>query len=463
MEDDCIKKKKSKKKKGKQSKTSEEVGGGGEATCPQSQDANVRQLAEASQSHHHPNLQTDRVDAAEPTVDLEKKIKDLLLQKDAWVQKEGNLEKKIRDSQHEKDAWLQKEVGLEKKIRDLQCEKDAWSHKEVSMEEKIKQLFHEKSSWLLKEFGRISLSLLALQAQFLERIEQLERQRASWVSEEKSIKETITKLNELNADTIMQFAWIHGFVDVSETVIEYKAWQVKVLQESRDTVLKENQQLVGAISALQSQVQLLESSFSAASSTAKTSISEVEDFKAQLEVAGMLVEKLIVEKVKELCIELNRRSKVLDRSSTAVPDDSVALISQTMPNGSNGDRVSEFQEKMSRSGETLEYQSAFQTKNENFNVGHANNETITLEGIPNEESVRSYEAGDREEIVQIPLDENEIEEVEALAGETDEAKEGATLSDAPLTGAPFRLISFVARYVSGADLVDDKKPLNSSR
>ncbi|KAK9167882.1 hypothetical protein Syun_000022 [Stephania yunnanensis] len=242
-----------------------------------------------------------------------------------------------------------------------------------------------------------------------------------------------------------------------------------MLQESRDTVFQENQQLVGAISALQSQVQQLESS-SSASSVEKTNISEVEDFKAQLEAAGMLVvvEKLIVEnaelveKVNELCIELNRRSKVLDDSSTAVPDDSVLVISQTMPNRSNRDHVSEFEEKMLRSGKTLEYQSTLETKKENIDVDHTNNETMTLEGIPNEDSVRSYEAGDREEIVQMSLDENEIEEVEALAAEAD-AKEGVTLSDAPLTGAPFRLISFVARYVSGADLVDDKKTLNSSR
>ena len=57
---------------------------------------------------------------------------------------------------------------------------------------------------------------------------------------------------------------------------------------------------------------------------------------------------------------------------------------------------------------------------------------------------------DAEEIVQIPLDDNEVPDVEMQA----EDKSGVPLTDAPLIGAPLRLISFVAKYVSGADLVN---------
>ncbi|KAF8397058.1 hypothetical protein HHK36_018696 [Tetracentron sinense] len=63
------------------------------------------------------------------------------------------------------------------------------------------------------------------------------------------------------------------------------------------------------------------------------------------------------------------------------------------------------------------------------------------------------------EIVRVPLDENEVGGLEMQAAETDE-KAGVPLSDAPLIGAPFRLISFFAKYVSGADLVS-KSTLNS--
>lgn len=62
----------------------------------------------------------------------------------------------------------------------------------------------------------------------------------------------------------------------------------------------------------------------------------------------------------------------------------------------------------------------------------------------------TMEAG---EIEQIPLHENEdrIRDRELPAAEIDE--KDVLLSDAPLIGAPYRLISFMAKYVSGADLV----------
>lgn len=67
-------------------------------------------------------------------------------------------------------------------------------------------------------------------------------------------------------------------------------------------------------------------------------------------------------------------------------------------------------------------------------------------------SLRSDESG---EIVQIPLDENEVQTSELQSGVTeDESETAVPLTDAPLIGAPFRFISFVAGYVSGADLVD---------
>lgn len=71
------------------------------------------------------------------------------------------------------------------------------------------------------------------------------------------------------------------------------------------------------------------------------------------------------------------------------------------------------------------------------------------------------------DIVEVPLDENDIQEVEIKRERLEENNiwdvesqslkvgedDGVPFSDAPLIGAPFRLISFVAGYVSGADLV----------
>ncbi|KAG8063487.1 hypothetical protein GUJ93_ZPchr0003g18674 [Zizania palustris] len=61
-----------------------------------------------------------------------------------------------------------------------------------------------------------------------------------------------------------------------------------------------------------------------------------------------------------------------------------------------------------------------------------------------------------EEIVPVPLDDIQIHEDAPQAQVTDDEADEVPFSDAPIVGAPFRLISFVARYVSGADLVDQK-------
>ncbi|KAG0481683.1 hypothetical protein HPP92_012541 [Vanilla planifolia] len=62
-----------------------------------------------------------------------------------------------------------------------------------------------------------------------------------------------------------------------------------------------------------------------------------------------------------------------------------------------------------------------------------------------------------EDVVSVPLDDI-IQQVQPHKGNMQAGNDAVPLSDAPLIGAPFRLISFVARYVSGADLVDHDKP-----
>lgn len=64
--------------------------------------------------------------------------------------------------------------------------------------------------------------------------------------------------------------------------------------------------------------------------------------------------------------------------------------------------------------------------------------------------------GTSEEIVPVPLDDIQIHEDDPQLPGTDDEIDEVPFSDAPIIGAPFRLISFVARYVSGADLVNQK-------
>ncbi|RLN21713.1 uncharacterized protein C2845_PM07G27980 [Panicum miliaceum] len=56
----------------------------------------------------------------------------------------------------------------------------------------------------------------------------------------------------------------------------------------------------------------------------------------------------------------------------------------------------------------------------------------------------------------LPLDDIQIHEDDPRQPEADDEIDEVPFSDAPIIGAPFRLISFVARYVSGADLVNQK-------
>lgn len=66
----------------------------------------------------------------------------------------------------------------------------------------------------------------------------------------------------------------------------------------------------------------------------------------------------------------------------------------------------------------------------------------------------SSEIIEEDEIVQISLDENEVLKETNMEVAQNDDNVDVSLTDAPLVGAPFRLISFVARYVSGADLVN---------
>lgn len=70
------------------------------------------------------------------------------------------------------------------------------------------------------------------------------------------------------------------------------------------------------------------------------------------------------------------------------------------------------------------------------------------------EQVLEFEEESRtsEEIVQIPLDDTPVRRAESQPAINYE-NTAVPLTDAPLVGAPFRLISFMAKYVSGADLV----------
>ncbi|GKV04309.1 hypothetical protein SLEP1_g16480 [Rubroshorea leprosula] len=167
---------------------------------------------------------------------------------------------------------------------------------------------------------------------------------------------------------------------------------------------------------------------------------------SQIEAACALIDKLItenaelVEKVNELYIKLSQQSFTAGVSTA---------------NRSN---------LMVRSAQTSDLPDPMQEQYENAPIldpkfGTLEEERISRDNMDVESAVvfsNPSEPNVSGEIVQIPLDDTDTD-VRELESQTLLTNENAAvpLSDAPLVGAPFRLISFVARYVSGADLVDN--------
>ncbi|XP_042476396.1 centrosome-associated protein CEP250 [Macadamia integrifolia] len=424
--DEEKKKKKNKKKKGRQTKVAEDVSDGvGATTSLEHNHVDSIEQNHCNQVSGTVNVQMPGVVETNVSLDrhnddgvkiasLDEKIRQLQSENDSIIQRKAGLDEEIRQLQSENDSFIQREAGLEKKIINLQNEKDSWLQKEVSLEEKIKQLLDEKDSCILKA---------------------------------NSMNEMIGRLNEesMRLQT-----------------------QVKELEEYRVSLVQEKQHLVETISSLQLQLQNLEreTSFSASSTIDMTKhVSEREDLNAQIEAGRVLADKLIaentqlVEKVNELYIELDRQSVRAAHSSTGGFDPAVMLGTAT-----TAENVSESSEKMSASGERME---SFETIQMGDRISTTNNADTGISAITTiqiDEYPASYEAGGgSEEIVQVPLDDSEVQENEIPVAAL-EAEENVTLplSDAPLIGAPFRLFSFVAKYVSGADLVN-KNTTNSSR
>ncbi|KAL6574466.1 hypothetical protein OROMI_011751 [Orobanche minor] len=364
---------------------------------------------------------------------LEVKIKQLLKENAENAQKEASEREKVEKLRDEKNASMQNEARLKEKLMQLEKEKDALSHNEDIIEQKILQLQKEVEVHMQKE--------ARLETKFL----QLEGEKSCWVQKEISAKESVISLTNEN------------------TKLHAQAFQVIELEQSRESLLEENQQLSQTVSSLQLQINNLKSAAVSRYSSVNNKVtSEDGDVNYQIETEGTLVDRLmmenseLVEKVNELYAELDRRGLRREQFSTTgdvanqsadssilVPDlaygfnshhitdqatDSISEASKILPVSDSGQFWQSVVAEDQRSSEIVEV---------NDGRGLANTSEIIED----------------DEIVQISLDESEFKE-NKLGAPQDDEKTDVLLSDAPLIGAPFRLISFVARYVSGADLVD---------
>ncbi|GMN40615.1 hypothetical protein TIFTF001_009849 [Ficus carica] len=442
MEDEKNKKKRSKKKKNKQNKAADEVaGGGGEAASEDqnpasngkddhgqaSESKDVRNEAKDSDVSLARNggngtdstilVESEKQQWLQREAVFEESIRQLQIQKDLHIQKEATLEDTINQLRKENSLHLQKEYAFEEAVKKLQDEKSSYMRKEATLEMKVVELQGEIDSWLQKE------------GQLEGRISQLVDEKCTWALKEASLQE---RLEHLESE---KHAW------VLEEVVE--------LEESRNSVLQENLLLKENISSLQLQIKDLHSIASIQSPDEFTKLSsEQDELNSQVEAASGLIERLItenaelVEKINELFVELDRRDGSIRLSSTA----SSASMVGTAETASVSYHGSEANAYMPKSGSELTSIEIVPVKEERNGIHSSDNHRtdVVTEPLIFEEAA---------EIVQIPLDENEVRDIEMQVAENDE-NAAIPISDAPLIGAPFRLISFVSRYVSGADLAN---------
>ncbi|XP_021621651.1 nucleoporin nup211 isoform X2 [Manihot esculenta] len=356
---------------------------------------------------------------------LEEKIKQLKKENDLQIENQVTLEETIKQLRNVHNLALQKEATLEGTIQQLKNENDSHMHKEAGLEKKIIQLQSEKESSIQKEAG-LEKRIVELQSEkelSLQKEAHLEEQLQHLLDEKTALglkgnttKETIARMN----------------VDITRLRM-----QVVELEESRNILLKENQQLMDNISGLRLQLQNVEGNISSSNTSAELKKrDECEVLNSQIEAACTLVDKLItenaelVEKVNELYIKIDQQSRAAGLSSATGSD----LVVESKV----ADSILESSDNMSALGHKVE--------------------SLEIEPAAGDGNDAEVDSG---EIVQIPLDDNELRDLELQAVEGDKMEEAVPLTDAPLVGAPFRLISFVAKYVSGADLVDEST-LNSS-
>ncbi|KAK3444775.1 hypothetical protein EUGRSUZ_A00784 [Eucalyptus grandis] len=396
---------------------------------------------------------------------LEENIKHLWNENDLHKEKEAVLTTNLAQLESEKAIWLQKEVSFKEKIGQLSDEKAKLSDekailelKQASFKEKISQILDEKANLELKQesleekirqLERDHDSWVSKEERLVEKIQELERDHDSWVLKEVSLEEKIRQLEKDHESWLLKESSSKEILAKMETDISGLQLQVSKLEESKIGYLQENRRLKDNVLELQGQIHLLENASSVNHSDEKIKrFSEYEELNSQMEAACALVEKLItdnadlVEKVNQLYLQLDQQNAAPGLTSPFQSGSTVEIAEST----SIVDRSSASNADILVLDERPESSKDIQMHDDITSEDKINGEHSLLISS-------SAKPEDTGEIVQIPLDDNEVQDLESQAFESEE-KNVVPLSDAPLIGAPLRLISFFASYVSGADLVD---------
>lgn len=427
------KKKKNRSKKNKQNKTTEDLAGqtsvtsaGENHVTKNRQDGAIKDtkidegqgdpalvVEEYHKSHFTNNSQVDSLDKSNRLIQEER---------DTHLLKEAFLEEQILQLRKERDMFMQKEIALEETIAQLQQEKEAQMQKEVSFQEKINLLMNEHAT-----LNMIKVSLE-------KKAQQMDGEIESWLLKENSNKEAFDCLNG--------------------DILRLQK-QVASLEQLRDSLLHENQLLAEKISNLEMQILNLERSV-ALSSSAESKMHMVEkgNVTSEIEAAHSLVEKLItenaelVEKVNALYAELKHNGSQRQESPTDCSFGAMESATNSDITLGTDTAASEIQKIVPAAELPNGPVKTTSASGEIMEIGGHGDLSEQHEVAPN--SLYMIESDEK---FQISLDENKGQMTDTWAVHEDEKAE-VPISDAPLIGAPFRLISFVARYVSGADLVE---------
>jgi len=143
-----------------------------------------------------------------------------------------------------------------------------------------------------------------------------------------------------------------------------------------------------------------------------------------------------------LCVELDRPDTEIKLSEVTGPDGLTEFVKPSEAESSEVTSISVPEL------DSLEKTLVVNDNSDSIHVEHARD----LQLVPD----------DIEEIVQIPLDDNDVRDLQQQDTKNVENDDAVPITDAPLIGAPFRLISFFAKYVSGADLVSQNSSNTSN-
>ncbi|KAG2552145.1 uncharacterized protein LOC120652464 isoform X4 [Panicum virgatum] len=304
-------------------------------------------------------------------------------------------------------------------IKQLEDEKSLWLQKGSTMESELEKLhskvcFHAQNEVLLEE------KLNSLQIGYDELIKK-----------EEVLGKKVRCIDDINGTLTRQEALLKERLSELEETNKTLVAQVKVLEEASSNTSAENHTLVKKLDELDSRLQALEARAALSEALEKVSDSKAID---PMNFTSPLYQQTIgfteaMSKGNELIAE-----RGLSSSVELITDNSYRQINNTPSNAYASNHAQETAIQLPEIGTSNSIAQAHVDVNEHHR----------------------FDGPTSEEIVPVPLDDIQIHEDDLRQPGAEDEIDEVPFSDAPITGAPFRLISFVARYVSGADLVNKK-------